>query len=160
MLKGLAVQSADTDQNTMIKEVDRYLRADSAVGRIVVHAQLLARLGQRLAAALPGPLAASARLANFRNGRAVILADNGAVATKVRQMSQRLAGELSKAGVDCDGVDVRVQPREAAREIAPGTVKPLSVKSFESLRSTAESLPKGPLKAALDQLLARVAKSE
>ena len=143
----------------MIKEVDRYLRDDAVAGRIFAHAQLLGRLDRRLKAALPSPLAAAARLVNFRNGRAMVHAENGAVATKIRQMSQRLALALSQQGVDCDGVDVKVMPREPLRQIAPGTLKPLSVKSFETLRSTAENLPKGPLKAALDQLLARAARS-
>lgn len=144
----------------MIKEVDRYLREDGAAGRIVAHAQLLARLEGRLRAALPGPLGASARLGNFRNGQAVILTDNGATASKVRQMAQRLAAEFAKAGVDCVGVEVKVLPRESRPEQAPGTLKPLSANSFELLRSTAENLPKSPLRKALDELLGRVARSE
>lgn len=144
----------------MIKEVDRYLREDGAAGRIVAHAQLLARLEARLRAALPGPLGTAARLGNFRNGRAVVLAENGATASKIRQMSQRLALELAKAGVDCDGVDVRVSPRETRAPLAPGHIKPLSVQSFELLRSTAENLPKGPLRVALEALLARAARTE
>lgn len=144
----------------MIREVDRYLREDGAAGRLVAHAQLLARLEQRLRAALPGPLATAVRIGNFRDGKAVVLAENGAAATKVRQLGQRLANALGAAGVTCDGIEVKVAPRGPERGNPPGTVKPLSTQSFEVLRSTAEKVQKSPLRAALDQLLARVAKAE
>ena len=46
-------------------------------------------------------------------GNRYLHADNGAVATKIRQMSQRLCNELSKKELSVAGSRVKVQPNKA-----------------------------------------------
>jgi hypothetical protein len=139
---------------------EHYLDKDAATGRVMAHARLLLKLSRRFEAAAPAGLRHAARVANYKLGTVIIHADNGAVAAKIRQLSQRLSNELSKGGAECSGIDVKVQPRQIPSQSTSSTQKPLSGKTIGILESTAETLPQGPLRAALDLLLKRAARAE
>lgn len=139
---------------------EHYLDHDAGAGRIMAHARLLQKLARRFAAVAPPALRHGARVANYKSGKLVIHADNGAVAVKLRQMSRRLCEELSKGGVDCSEIEVRVQPRQPLPPTTTSTVKPLSGRAFDLLGATSAALPRGPLRTALETLLARAARKE
>ncbi|UCV04338.1 DciA family protein [Dechloromonas denitrificans] len=141
----------------MYKGPEQYLDSDAAAGKLMVHARLLLKLSRRFEAIAPAGLRYAAHVANYKLGQIVIHADNGAVATKIRQMGQRLCDELSKGGPECNGLDVKVQPRQIPYQSTSSTVKPLSASACLVLRATTDSLPNGPLRAALDTLLKRAA---
>ena len=144
----------------MTNGLEHYLDNDAAAGRVMAHARLLLKLTRRFEAVAPAAVAHAARVANFKSGKIVIHADNGAVAAKIRQMSQRLCDELSKGGAQCSGIEVKVQPRQIPCQSMTSTQKPLSARACGVLRSTSENLPKGPLRDALETLLTSVAKQE
>lgn len=139
---------------------EHYLDKDAAAGRVMAHARLLLKLSRRFEAVAPAGLRHSAHVANYKLGTIIIHADNGAVAAKIRQLSQRLSSELSKGGSECSGIEVKVQPRQIPSQSTSSTQKPLSDKAIGILRSTTENLPKGPLREALDRLLERAARAE
>lgn len=139
---------------------EHYLDKDAAAGRVMAHARLLLKLSRRFEAVAPAGLRHSAHVANYKLGTIIIHADNGAVAAKIRQLSQRLSNELSKGGAECSGIEVKVQPRQIPSQSTSSTQKPLSDKAIGMLRSTTENLPKGPLREALDKLLERAARVE
>ena len=142
----------------MTNALEHFLDNDAAAGKVLAHARLLLKLTRRFEAVAPAALSRAAHVANYKSGKIVIHADNGAVATKIRQMSQRLCAELSSGGAQCNGIEVKVQPRQIPCQSMSSTTKPLSDKACGALRSTAENLPAGPLRKALDELLARAAK--
>ncbi len=144
----------------MTNGLEHYLDNDAAAGRVMAHARLLLKLTRRFEACAPATVAHAARVANFKSGKIVIHTDNGAVAAKIRQMSQRLCDELSKGGAECSGIEVKVQPRQIPCQSMASTQKPLSASTFGVLRSTSENLPKGPLRDALETLLASAARQE
>ena len=144
----------------MSHNLERYLDDDAAAGRVMAHARLLIALSRRFEAAAPAGLADAARVANYKSGTVVIHADNGAVATKIHQMGQRLCDQLSLDGTPCSGIEVRVQPRRISRQSAEPARKSLSAKTCGLLRSTSETLPKGPLREALETLLTRALRQE
>lgn len=144
----------------MTKGLEQYLNSDAAAGKVLAHARLLLKLSRRFEAIAPAGFRHAARVANYKSGKIVIHADNGAVAAKIRQMSQRLCDELSKGGAECNAIDVKVQPRQIPYQSTSSTQKPLSAKACGILRSTTENLPKGPLRDALDRLLASAARQE
>lgn len=154
----LCPQKRITDLNAMIHSPEHFLSADNAAGKVMAHVRLLQKLDRRFGATAPSGLRHAARVANYKSGTVVIHAENGAVAAKLRQLAPRLALELAKCGAECHTVDVRVQPRQALREISSSTQKPLSDTSFRTLQATADSLPEGPLRQALSHLLARAAR--
>lgn len=144
----------------MYKAPEQYLDADAAAGRVMAHARLLMKLTSRFDAVAPGSLRHAAHVANYKSGKIVIHADNGAVAAKLRQMNRRLCDELSCEGVECNEIEVKVQPRQIPSRSTSSTIKPISDKAAGMLRSTVDKLPKGPLRTALDTLLRRAARSE
>lgn len=139
---------------------EHYLDSDAAAGRFMAHARLLLKLSRRFEAIAPAAFRHAARVANYKSGTVVIHTDNGAVASKIRQMSQRLCSELSKGGTQCSDMEVKVQPREILSQSTTSTQKPISGQACAVLRSTTEKLPNGPLRAALDRLLERAAKRD
>lgn len=143
----------------MYKAPEQFLDADASTGRVMAHARLLMKLSNRFNAVAPSALRQSAHVANYKSGRIVIHADNGAIAAKLRQMNRRLCDELSFVGVECNEIDVKVQPRQIPSRSMSSTSKPISEKASGMLRSTVEMLPKGPLRAALETLLERAARS-
>lgn len=144
----------------MYKGPEQYLDSDAAASRVMAHARLLLKLSRRFEAVAPTGLRHSAHVANYKLGTIIIHADNGAVAAKIRQLSQRLSNELSKGGTECSGIEVKVQPRQIPSQTISSTQKPLSATAFCTLQTTAESLPEGALRNALDNLLKRAAKRE
>lgn len=142
----------------MYYDPEHFLDRDAAAGKLLGHARLLLKLSRRFEAILPAGLRHGVRIANYRAGKIVVHVENGAVASKIRQMSQRLCGELSKSGTPCDEMEVKVQPRPTPEVTRTSTQKPLSDKAFGILQATSAELPPGPLRAALDTLLARAAR--
>jgi hypothetical protein len=132
---------------------EHYLDSDAAAGRFMAHARLLLKLSRRFEAIAPAAFRHAARVANYKSGIVVIHTDNGAVASKIRQMSQRLCSELSKGGAQCNDMDVKVQPHETHYQSSISSPKQISDEARQALRTTTESLPQGPLRAALDRLL-------
>ena len=139
----------------MYKAPVQFLDSDANVGRVMAHARLLMKLDTRFRALASGGLHQHARIANYQSGKVVIHAENGEVAAKLRQLSRRLCRELSAAGLECNDIDVKVQPQQLPDRSRTSTIKPISGKSGQILRSTAEKLPKGALRTALDHLLQR-----
>jgi len=144
----------------MYKAPEDYLDADAAAGRIMAHARLLMKLSSRFDAVTPAALRHAAHVANFKSGKLVIHADNGAVAAKIRQMHRRLCDELSKKAPECNDIEVKVQPRQNLSRSNTSTIKPISGQTAALLGKTVEGLPEGSLRNALDTLLRRAARQE
>ncbi|MDD2885491.1 MAG: DciA family protein [Dechloromonas sp.] len=144
----------------MYNAPEHYLNADAAASRILSHARLLTKLSRRFEQIAPSALRHLAHVANYKSGKIVIHADNGAVAARLRQLSRRLCSELSLGGAECSDIEVKVQPQQLPLRSIASTPKPLSAKSTEILRSTASSLPPGPLRQALERLWQRAATAE
>lgn len=145
----------------MHEPVENYLgRADGAAA-VLAHARLLMRAQRAYESFAPAPLAGASSVANIKSGIAVIHADNGAVAAKLRQMAQTLAGQFSKKGIECSGVIIKVQARPQEVAAPPSTQKPLSLRTGAELKQLAAGLPDdSPLKQGLENFLARAAFTE
>lgn len=140
---------------------EHYLEGDEGAGKVLAHARLLVKLAGLYQEIVPAHLGEASNVANYKSRVVVIHASNGAVATKLRQMAPTLADELGKRGLECSSVQVKVQAwqfPEAARE---ATLKPLSARTGQALTALRDSLPAvSPLRAALENLLARSARQE
>ncbi|MDR2187879.1 MAG: DciA family protein [Azonexus sp.] len=149
----------------MIQGPEQYLDSDAATARLMAHARLLLQLSRRFVTLIPEGWRDAAYVANYKSGTIIIHAENGAVAAKLRQMSQRLSDELSKIQnlrIDAKykGILVKVQARKLPLRSIASTPKPLSAKAAESLETASGKLPEGALKEALTKLLARAARME
>jgi hypothetical protein len=113
----------------------------------------LAAMQRELSGALPKPLAEACRIAYETEGCVVIEAKNGAVAAKAKALSGRLLTALRQRYPELKAIRIEVDiphrtkvDRSAIRRIGPTGIR--------SLTGLAGSLPEGPLRTALRQLLA------
>jgi hypothetical protein len=144
----------------MQKSLDDFLEAPDGAGKVLAHARLLLRLTRLYQAIAPAHLAAASHLANCKSGIVVIHASSGAVATKLKQLAPTLADGFSKRGIECNGVQVKVQAREIGTQSSTSEPRPLSPNTEKTLGSLRDGLPNSPLRKALDALLAHALKAE
>jgi len=119
-------------------------------------ARRLNSISQILLEAAPPALAAASRVTDLKGGTLVVLADNPAVAAKLRQLAPRLLSQIQRVQIEVTGirVDVQVKPSKikAEDEVTKHSLPPEAIKDFVTL---GESLPPSPLKSALARLVAR-----
>jgi len=129
--------------------------ADAELARLSGHARRL--LGMQRVFEAATPLARQSRVANYKLGRIVIYAANGAVAAKLRQLEPRLAALFRSEATEVTGIDIRVQPGTANRPQQPKkTLTEIGDQQKQALTSLADGLPEGStLKAALARLVDR-----
>lgn len=144
----------------MQKTLENFLEAADGAGKIMAHARLLMKLTRLYQEIVPAHLGKTSHLANIKSGIVVIHATSGAVAAKLRQMAPSLADGFAKRGIECNGVQVKVQARETGTQSMTSTQKPLSTNASMTLESLRDSLPDSPLRAALEVLLTRSIKEE
>jgi hypothetical protein len=144
----------------MSNSLQNYLEAAEGAGKVLAHARLLVRLADIHQEITPPHLAHASRVANYKSGVLVIHADSGAVATKLRQMAPTLATALTKRGLECSGVQVKVHARQDHAPTRAPTQKPLSARTSQELAALSESLPASPLRHALENLLSHSARRE
>jgi len=140
--------------------LERYLDAADGAGKVLAHARLLMRLTQLYQEIAPAHLGQASSLANYKSGIIVIHAVSGAVAAKLRQLAPTLADGFSQRGVECNGVQIKVQARKTVAQSTASAKRPLTTRASSSLEGLRDSLPNSPLRAALETLLERSAKTE
>ncbi|HPT51155.1 MAG TPA: DciA family protein [Accumulibacter sp.] len=143
--------------------LQRYLELDDGEGpgKVLAHAKVLIKIGAIYREIAPAHLAEVSHVANYKSRIVLLHADSGAVATKLRQMTRTLQETFLSQGVDCTGVQIKVQsrwePRASVREPAQ---KPLGARTCRELAALGDSLPASSLRTALEALLERAAKAE
>ena len=131
------------------------LNADETMARLAAHAGRLLKLQRIIETTLPTALAQSCRVANYKLGVVIIHADNGAVATKLRQLAPSLSDELRTGGSEVTEIRIKVQPLEGVPlPTISTTVATISAEAKQRLTSLSAQLPEGsPLKEALQRLV-------
>ncbi|GHT90113.1 hypothetical protein FACS1894185_0280 [Betaproteobacteria bacterium] len=124
--------------------------------RLIPHALMIGRLGETFAKTAPRSLAQQARVVNYRLNTVVIHANNGAIAAKLRQISQRLKNAFIAMGLQCNEVEVKVQPIETLEQNVTTHAKSISSASAQKILACAAAMPPDSrLAASLRELLER-----
>ena len=144
----------------MQKPLENYLEAADGAGKILAHARLLVKLAQMYKTIAPAHLCEASSLANYKSGIVVLHAASGAVAAKLRQLAPTLADGFSRRGLECNGVQVKVQAPKSETQSRTSIHRPLSAPANQALDRLRESLPDSPLRQALATLIERSAKEE
>lgn len=141
-----------------LMRLERWLRHEPALVRLLPEAERIAALNRRLERALPPALARQCRVAIVRAGVAWLHCANGSAASRVRSQARRLAADLSSPAWPIDSVRVRVCADwgRPARPPKPG----IGRAGLAAWRALGASLPEGALKAAVTRLLARQGSDE
>lgn len=141
----------------MQKSLEHYLAESHAADKVLAHARLLIKLDTLYRKIAPSPLGQASHLANYASGVIVIHANNGAVAAKLRQLAPTLTGAFSRNGVECSGVQIKVQAHENSTQSTSSTPKPLSRQTLSTLETLRDALPQSPLREAIGDLLSHSA---
>lgn len=99
------------------RSLSTLLDTDDGISRLSAHASSLLQLQRAFEKAVPAALARFGRVANLKQGRIVIHAENGAIAAKIMQVAPRLADVFLKAGAQVSEVQVKVQPWAPMRPV-------------------------------------------
>ena len=137
-----------------LPKLDRILSAEPALQPIVAKARELRVLAGLVSAFLPADL--PVRVANFREGELVLLAENSALAAKLRLLAPSLIRYLAKQRGQVNSVSIRVQPNRSQAPVAASQkTAQFSTPTLASLRALHDSMAASPARDALRTLLER-----
>lgn len=137
-------------------KIDFYLNASDPLRSLADEARRIAQLQQVFLESAPGPLTQASCVKQLRAGTLFLLAENAAIAAKLRQLAPRLLTTYQKLGLEVTSIRVEVQVRETAQNPqSKRKSKRLSVETIENLEGLAAGLEDSPLKQALTRLAAR-----
>lgn len=137
-------------------KIDFYFNSSDSLRAFAREAERIAELQQVFLKTAPPSLTQGCRVKQLRAGILFLLAENAAIAAKLKQLAPRLLTSYQKQGFEITSIRAEVQVREAA--LQPGTdhmPKRLSTESIENLEQLAAGLEESPLKRALAGLAAR-----
>jgi hypothetical protein len=111
-------------------------------------------LQQQLDNIIPPSLKGKCRVMQLDQQTLSLSADNGAIASKLRQMTTDLAAKLREMGREVTVIQVSVQVKSTPY-IPPPEARTLSISEKNLLTEFADKLADSPLKEALNRLAKR-----
>lgn len=138
-----------------------YLSQSLDWSRVATHAEHLLRLQQTFARIAPDYLAKQSRVANYKKGKVIVHAQNGAVAAKLKQLEPSLAAAFCDGGCEVNGVTVRVQVAvHNDPSMAPRNLRSIGPQARLTIRRAAMSMGDSVLGASLLRLAESASESE
>jgi len=139
-----------------VQKIGDVIATSGHLDAIARQAQRLRDLQQLLFASIPPALAAASRVGNLNSGTLIVLADNAAVAAKLRQLAPRLLLHLRNSPFEVTGirVEVQVNPHKIKAE-DEFTKRPLPPDAIQEFAKLSDALPPSALRSALARLVAR-----
>ncbi len=137
-------------------KIDFYLGSSDSLRSLTRAAQRIAELQRVLLNNAPPALTQHCCVKQFRDGTLTLLAENAAIAAKLKQLAARLLTSYQKQRWQVTSIRVEVQVREAAPELAPKPgARRLSIETIENLERLASQIDDASLKQALIRMAAR-----
>jgi hypothetical protein len=137
------------------KNLRAYLDSTAGIAALLPQAERLIELRRIFSEIAPQQLSRSSSIVNYKQQTVVIIAENNAIAAKLKLLSPRLINDFSKRGVEVTGIRLEVQPRESPREESLQKHAKLSAAGTESLEALAKRLPDSKLKQAVTEMVER-----
>ncbi len=125
------------------------------MNRLALAAQRLNAISRIWETVAPIGLARSCRVGRLDDGVLTLLADNGAIASKIKQQLPSLLEKLQQRGSEITGIRVDVQVKIPSPERASAPKQGISQQSLASLEKLDNELEDSPLKEALTNLIKR-----
>jgi len=139
-----------------VRRISDYINASNRLRPLVTKARRAAGLDQVLLEAAPPSLADCCRVKEVRGGTLVLVAENAAVASKLKQLAPRLLLTYQNLGEKITGIQIEVQVDSAVGGNSHSrAARALTVDSAEELKRLADRLEDSPLKTALAKLAGR-----
>ena len=138
------------------RRINFYLNTSDRLRSLTRDVQRNAGLHQVLVDTAPPELTQACCVKQLRDGTLTLLAENAAIAAKLKQLAARLLVAYQKQRCEVTSIRIEVQVKEAA-DAAPPAREPkrLSIETIENLDKLAGQLDDSPLKQALTTLAGR-----
>lgn len=133
----------------------RFLASGTPTGQLMAQAQHLVELRRLAAGVLPAELWRSATIANAKQGKVVIFAENAAIAAKLRLFEPALMETFARAGCQVTGLRVVVQVPDRRAAPPPDKRARIAPSAAASLERIAKSLPESELRTVVARLARR-----
>ena len=133
------------------KNLDAYLAQADGINSLMPQAKRLLELRQVLLEVLPRPLADSATVANYRQGKIVIFATNSAIAAKLKMLGPTLKDRFVTRGLQVTALEIEVQPREDRVSTASKSAI-LTETARQALSRLASQLTESELKSTISSM--------
>lgn len=141
-----------------IRKVNSYFRI---LGKEPEHKDLflkidkLNKIQQSSLTVIPSHLAKHCTVGLPNNGKLTIFAQNGAIATKLKQIAPSILQKIKNHGWEVTSIQIATQAHSQAINVDNFNPqkKHLGQKGVASLNQLAASLPESPLKTAIESLL-------
>ena len=129
-----------------------FLDQTEGVAALMPQAERLLKLRKILASLLPDSLARHCSVANYKQGRVIIFASNGATAAKLKLMLPSLSEQFSGRATEVTGLEVVVQARESEPQVPDKSAK-MSEVATTTLAAFSDQLPDSELKTAVSRIV-------
>ena len=138
------------------RRIDFYLNTSDRLRSLTHEARRNAELHQVLVNIAPPGLMQACCVKQLRDGTLTLLAENAAIAAKLKQLTARLLIAYRKQRSEITSIRIEVQVREATSDAAVVRKdKRLSIETIQNLEKLAGGLEDSPLKQALTTMAAR-----
>ena len=130
-----------------------FITPASPLNRLALAAQQLNSISRIWETVAPIGLALFCRVGRLDDGVLTLLADNGAIASKIKQQLPSLLDKLQQRGCEITGIRIDVQVKIPLPERTTPPKQAISPKSLASLERLDAELEESPLKEALTNLI-------
>jgi hypothetical protein len=138
------------------RRIDFYLNTSDRLRSLTHEVRRNAELHQVLSNIVPLELTQACCVKQLRDGALTLLAENAAIAAKLKQFAARLLATYQKQRSEITSIHIEVQVKEATDTRSKHReIKRLSTESIEKLESLAQGLEESPLKQALTSMAKR-----
>ena len=130
-----------------------FITPASPLNRLALAAQQLNSISRIWETVAPIGLALFCRVGRLDDGVLTLFADNGAIASKIKQQLPSLLEKLQQRGSEITGIRIEVQVKIPSPERSISPKQAISPKSLASLERLDAELEESPLKEALTNLI-------
>jgi hypothetical protein len=137
------------------RKISEILGTESGLGALAAASRRVEQLQRIYLEAVPAALSRASRVGWARAGVVSVIASNGAVAAKLRQLAPRVLDRFRRHGHEFNSMRIEVQVEAA---MAAGTArdgKRLSPQAASAIDAAMRALPDSPLRDALRRLARR-----
>ncbi|MGH8635732.1 MAG: DciA family protein [Burkholderiales bacterium] len=137
------------------RKVSEILGADNALGNLAAASRRLEQLQRIYLETVPAAFSRASRVGSARGGVATIIASNGAMAAKLRQMTPRILDGFKRHGLEFNSMRIEVQADAVAERPSAAGAMRLSPAASSALEEALRTVPPSPLRDALKRLARR-----
>ncbi len=135
----------------MPDRLNDFLDSDPKLKQLALAARQLVWLQHQYRAIAPPSLLKGSRVLRFENNHLTLAADNGAIASKLKQLAPLLISSFRTRGCEVTGIQTQVQVN-AASPAKPLPPKEIGEQGRVALDELAHDLPEGDLRSAIERL--------